>query len=59
MKKEREMKTTIYKEILIKSKAYKKLMKLMEKCLAEGGFVDFVHKGEKIDLTMTWERQEG
>ena len=53
------MNKTVYKEVLIKSKAYKKIMKLIGICLEKGGWVDFNHRAEKIDVTLNWDKQEG
>lgn len=53
------MKQTIYKDVLIKSKAYKKIMKLIGKCIENGGWVEFDHRDEKVDVTLNWEKQEG
>ena len=49
------MKKTIFEKVWIKSKAYKKVMKLMGQCLQSGGWVEFDQSGEFIDCTLNWE----
>ena len=55
MKKEVEMKKTVFTKVWMKSKAYKKVMKLMGRCLKSGGWVEFDQSGEFIDCTLNWE----
>ena len=49
------MKQTVFKNVKIKSKAYRKLMEFVGQCTKSGGWVDFVHNGEFVDCTLNWE----
>jgi len=49
------MRTTRFTNVWVKSKAYKKLMRLMGECLKSGGWVDFVQDGDHVSCTMNWE----
>jgi NADH:ubiquinone oxidoreductase subunit D len=38
----------------VRTREYKRLMKLIEQCMKEGGKVDFKQQGETVSATLHW-----